>query len=315
MCFRSFLTPISLTSADCIQDTCCLICFCLAFERCRPHVSLIATLQGATEALQQQQDKLQTNRMLLATHTGTISTSSHGVASAAAHQCLLDSMALVSELAAEMGGLDAQQDYSHKVPGWHPLQLQLQAAASETQQALSTRPTSGSATAAAPQSASAPEARAGGAEGRDQQASASAVASGSQSEVQGGAVQAASQQWTGQVEEAVKQVLLWAQSMHSTEAAEPAASEGTPYLHHCSAYCWVYTAALCFSWALSPCGSVHMLLLWTVIASCIMSSTLHTQRAPGCVAVAHKLISAGHHHTEYMICISNMLYLSIVWYW
>ena len=144
-------------------------------------------------------------------------------------------MALVSELAAEMGGRDAQQDYSHKIPGWRPLQLQLQAAASDTQQALCTRPTSGLSAAAAPQSASAPEARAGGAEGREQQASASAVASGSESEVQGGAVQALSQQWTGQVEEAVKQVLLWAQSMYSTEAAEPAASEGTPWSHNRSA--------------------------------------------------------------------------------
>ena len=179
-------------------------------------------LQGAANAVQRQQDQLQASKTLLATHKATLNTSCHSFVTSAAHTSLLDSLRLISQLATDMDRLDAQQDYSHKAPGWRPLQLQLQAAASDTQATLAGMPRTGLGTDAQPGSTPHPQQPNG--------VEASVKGDAQQCTVKG----ALDQQWHGKVEETIKQLLLWAQGVHSAaHAAEPPVTAGRSMLLHC----------------------------------------------------------------------------------
>ena len=185
-------------------------------KRLCAHVS--RALQDAANAVQLQQDQLQASKTLLATVKAALDVSCHNFVTSTAHKSLLDSLGLISQLAADMMRLDAQQDYSHKAPGWHPLQLQLQAAASDAQATLANTPRSGLPTDAQPGSASHPQQP----YGVGGEASVEASMENADKDEKGAAVHALEKQWHGRVEEAIKQLLLWAQGVHSSsDAAEP----------------------------------------------------------------------------------------------
>lgn len=186
--------------------------------------------QDAANAVQLQQDQLQASKTQLATVKAALDVSCHNFVTSAAHKSLLDSLGLISQLAADMIRLDAQQDYSHKAPGWHPLQLQLQAAASDAQATLANMPRTGLHTDAQPGSASHPQQP----NGVGGEASVEASMEDADKHEKGAAVHALDQQWHGRVEEAIKQLLLWAQGVHSSsDAAEPSVIAGRLILLDC----------------------------------------------------------------------------------
>lgn len=208
----------------------------------------LSPLQGAANALALQQKQLQASKAALSAHASVMKTSSNSFLTAAAHKCLRDSMALVTQLAADMVQLDADQDTGHTAPGWLPLQLQMQAAASEIQQALSTLPNSSLGTdrnagpdmlpqtdgvngidssATAGSEAGAPRGGVCGSHG-----TSPAARSGAQGGTQAAVSEGLQEQWHGKVHETIKQVLLWAQSMHTAETAGASPNAAGTYLLH-----------------------------------------------------------------------------------
>lgn len=184
-------------------------------------------LQGAAHALALQQGQLQASKAFLAPHTAAITSGSHSFTTAAAYKCVLDSMDLVSQSAADMIGLDAHHDYSHKAPGWRPLQIQLQTAAAQCDEALSVLPSSNGNKANGELSGVfSPTVGVDGANtNMNGRGASEGVSSGStpgpatsgRAQSGGHAAQRANEEFHANVDDTIKQILLWTQSMHSTE--------------------------------------------------------------------------------------------------
>ncbi len=150
-------------------------------------------LQGAATVLQQHQDQVHASRVSLANHLAAAIAVTHGhhsrpFVTAAAHGALCNSVELIRRLAEEAQTADQQHGYSGTVPGWKQALLALQEAAlqpSELEPAgEGTRPQE-AAVIDSPD-----EARLG-------------------------------QQWQEEVEGVVKNMLLWAQNIHSLAAEVP----------------------------------------------------------------------------------------------
>lgn len=164
--------------------------------------------QAAATRLHLWKEQLQTSKAQLAPHSAGAQTKPRCFVTLAAHACLLQSLEVTCQLAADLDLLEAQQGYSHTVPGWHSFKTELQTAAQQAQQAQQVQ------------------------QAFEEDASKGAMGSA-----------LPGQQLSDGVEGAIKQVLLWAQSMHSTDKAQPA--DG-------GFYCTMLLTGLCMSRAVYP---------------------------------------------------------------
>ncbi|KAA6426067.1 MAG: hypothetical protein FRX49_03919, partial [Trebouxia sp. A1-2] len=173
-----------------------------AVGRVEGNAAAKSTLQGAAKVLRQHQDQVHASRVGLANHLAAAIPVIHDHHSrpfitAVAHCALCNSMELIRRLAEEAQTADQHQGYSGTVPGWKPALLALQEAALQTssleQAGEGTRPQEVAVTD------SPDEARVG-------------------------------QQWQEEVEAVVKNMLLWAQNIHSMDAEVSQETDGPSVL-------------------------------------------------------------------------------------
>lgn len=148
-------------------------------------------LQGAAACLQQYQDKIHASRVSLGNHLAAAIPVVHNqhtepFITTDAHAALCSSTDLIKQLAAEAQAADEQHDYSGVVPGWVQAAAALQEAASQST--------------------------------HWNQVAVDPAKQADFDEEDRATVQMIGQQWQEQVEAVVKNMLLWAQNIHSLDA-------------------------------------------------------------------------------------------------